>query len=175
MGVDDVTDPTAGGLGTPRKDPPDPANPACAGRRERGGEGPREDTAPPAQPSSPLTLESTPESVAAARAYARDMVAFLAPELSPERMSDVELVVSELVTNAVRYGTEPGDSLLVVVEAGVDRLRIEVHDPVRRTPRPRPESARRERGRGLVVLNALTRWGTDDRPLGKVVWAEIRW
>ncbi|WEH35273.1 ATP-binding protein [Streptomyces sp. AM 4-1-1] len=116
-----------------------------------------------------------PESVAHARRYAREVVAWQAPGIRPDRVDDVELVVSELVTNSVRYGTEPGDSLCVAIEAEPDRVRVEVQDPVRRRPRLRPESDVRDRGRGLLIVERLARWGTDDRPMGKVVWAELTW
>jgi two-component sensor histidine kinase len=85
----------------------------------------------------------------------------------------VVLVVSELVTNPYRYGTEPGDSLRLVLAVEADRTVIECHDPVRR-PRPRPDSPHRSRGRGLELLDALClRWGVRDRPLGKAVWAVV--
>ncbi|MGW6454880.1 ATP-binding protein [Streptomyces sp. NPDC055078] len=126
-------------------------------------------------PPPQLMLVGTPESVAAARAYTDEFVTFHVPDIDSDRLDDVQLVVSELVTNAVRYGTEPGDSLLLVLDAGAGKVRIEVHDPVRRVPRAKPESVERQRGRGLVIVEALAEWGTEDRPLGKVVWAAMRW
>ncbi|MEV0279930.1 ATP-binding protein [Streptomyces sp. NPDC050610] len=120
-------------------------------------------------------LAGTPESVHAARAYAREFVGFHVPEVERDRLDDVLLVVSELVTNAVRYGTEPGDSLLVVLDAEPGRVRIEVHDTRRRPPRRRPESVERQRGHGLLIVDALAEWGGGERPMGKVVWAVVRW
>lgn len=111
---------------------------------------------------------------AAARRYVRDVLTKHEPDLTADRLEDVVLLTSELVTNGTRYGTEPGDSLLVVVTSTVEFVRLEVHDPVRRRPRHKPESSERVRGRGLFILDALSaRWGVDDRPLGKVVWAEV--
>ncbi|MGI5349222.1 ATP-binding protein [Streptomyces sp. CA-250714] len=122
------------------------------------------------------TLPGTPRAAAAARAYTRRAVARHAPAMPMDRIDDLCLVVSELVTNAIRYGTEPGDKLALKVVLSADRARIEVHDPVRRRPRPRPESCDRTSGRGLLVVAALAEsWGTDDRPLGKIVWAELAW
>jgi hypothetical protein len=47
---------------------------------------------------------------------------------------------------------------------------------VRRHPHPRPASQHRERGRGLIILDALCAgaWGVEEIPFGKAVWAEIR-
>ncbi|MFI1869428.1 ATP-binding protein [Streptomyces jumonjinensis] len=122
-----------------------------------------------------LILVSAPESVGVARTYGKEFIDSHMPDASVEFVGDVQLVVSEMVTNAVRYGSEPGDSLLVVLDAGERRVRIEVDDSLRRVPQPMPESADHERGRGLVILGALARWGSDERPTGKVVWAEIPW
>jgi anti-sigma regulatory factor (Ser/Thr protein kinase) len=109
------------------------------------------------------------------RAYVRDVLGHDEPALDPERLDDVLLVVSELVTNAVRYGTEPGDSLAVVVLTTAERVRVEVRDPVRRHPQMRNESGERARGRGLHIVDALAvRWDVDDRPMGKAVWAEMK-
>jgi len=132
-------------------------------------------TSPPGPPPQ-LMLAADPESVGAARAYAREFVSFYVPDSPAESTDDVTLVVSELVTNAVRYGTEPGDSVLVVLDAVPGRARVEVHDTARRRPQQRPESDERGRGRGLFILEALAAtWGVDDRPFGKIVWAELEW
>jgi anti-sigma regulatory factor (Ser/Thr protein kinase) len=116
-----------------------------------------------------------PEVPRKVRAYVRDVLGHDEPALDPERLDDVLLVVSELVTNAVRYGTEPGDSLAVVVLTTAERVRVEVRDPVRRHPQMRNESGERARGRGLHIVDALAvRWDVDDRPMGKAVWAEMK-
>ncbi|WP_432092804.1 ATP-binding protein [Streptomyces sp. bgisy100] len=75
----------------------------------------------------------------------------------------------------LRYGTEPGDFVALAVVVGAGRLRIEVHDPVRKHPRLRPESDERQRGRGLLIVDRLAKWGVDERPFGKVVWADMSW
>jgi anti-sigma regulatory factor (Ser/Thr protein kinase) len=94
--------------------------------------------------------------------------------LDDERLAEILLVVSELVTNAYRYGTEPGDSVLVKVLTTDKRVRVEVHDPRRKRPHLRNESGERARGRGLHIIDGLAaRWGTDDREFGKAVWVEL--
>ncbi|MFC7308973.1 ATP-binding protein [Streptomyces monticola] len=122
-----------------------------------------------------LLLDNSPQSVKTARDHVRTYVTYHLPEASEDHVDTVVLVASELVTNAIRYGTKPGDRVRLVLDADGSRTRVEVHDPVRRRPRPRPESANRDRGRGLVILDALCsgRWGVDPVPLGKAVWAEV--
>lgn len=127
-----------------------------------------------------LTLPSDPQSPHRARAFTEDYVRAATPDASTDHVDNVVLVVSELVTNSVRYGTEPGDSVRLVldIDPARTRIRVEVHDPARRAPRPRiesPGSIRRARGRGLGIINTLChgRWGVDARPLGKYVWAEV--
>ncbi|MFB8415458.1 ATP-binding protein [Streptomyces albidoflavus] len=127
-------------------------------------------------PPPVLLLLSVPESAAAARRFVREHVEHYQPTASDDFRGSVELVACELVTNAIRYGTEPGDSVRLVVDVDDTRTRLEVHDPVRRRPKPRPESDRRDRGRGLLIVDTLCpgAWGAEDRPFGKAVWAEVK-
>ncbi|MEU8539488.1 ATP-binding protein [Streptomyces sp. NPDC048717] len=130
-------------------------------------------------PPPTLLLPSQPQSAAHARAFAREFIGYHAPGVTATHVDDVALVVSELVTNSYRYGTEPDDSIQVVLDSDGTRTRIEVHDPVRRLPRHRPLSVDRDhgRGRGLFILDAICggMWGVEERPFGKAVWAEILW
>ncbi|QCX77683.1 Histidine kinase-, DNA gyrase B-, and HSP90-like ATPase [Streptomyces sp. YIM 121038] len=130
--------------------------------------------ATPNGPPAQAMIPADDEAPARARAYVRDLLDHDDQPLSDDRRDEVVLIVSELVTNAYRYGTEPGDSLLVVVMTTSERVRIEVHDPSRRRPHMRTESGERSRGRGLHIVHALAaRWDVVDRPLGKAVWAEV--
>ncbi|MFI5883555.1 ATP-binding protein [Streptomyces sp. NPDC051554] len=130
--------------------------------------------APPSGPPTQATFSAEPQAPAKARAYVRDVLARDETPLDDERLDEILLVVSELVTNAYRYGTEPDDSLLVAVLTTPDRVRVEVHDPRRQRPRLRNESGERSRGRGLHIVDAIAaRWDVDDRPFGKAVWAEM--
>ncbi|RZE94175.1 transcriptional regulator [Streptomyces sp. SCA2-2] len=126
-------------------------------------------------PPASLVLISEPQSACAARLFVHQYLAYHLPGASDEHAQTVALVACELVTNAIRYGTEPGDSLRIVLDADGERTRVEVHDPVRRHPRRRPVSDERERGRGLLLLDALCpqSWGVSDVPFGKAVWAEV--
>ncbi|MCX5423349.1 SpoIIE family protein phosphatase [Streptomyces sp. NBC_00078] len=88
-----------------------------------------------------------------------------------EDMSDsVELLVSEVVTNAVRYATRPVTLRLL----RTDVLRCEVGDDVPQLPRLRQARATDEGGRGLYLVNKLARrWGATRLSTGKVVWFEL--
>lgn len=130
--------------------------------------------APPSGPPAQAIFPKGTEAPAAARTYVRDVLANDDEHLDDDRRDDVDLIVSELVTNAYRYGTEPGDSILVRVLTTPDLVRVEVHDPCRTFPRIRVESGERARGRGLNLVDVLaTRWGTEARPMGKAVWVEV--
>ncbi|MFD5231034.1 ATP-binding protein [Streptomyces qaidamensis] len=125
-------------------------------------------------PPPSLVLDAVEESAKAARDFTREYVTFYAPTMGGELLDDVLLVVSEIVTNAIRYGTEPGDSLLVALDHGPDRVSVEVHDTRRASPRFRPESVERQRGRGMFIVDSLATWGVRERPFGKIVWAEVK-
>ncbi|MFF0963752.1 ATP-binding protein [Streptomyces sp. NPDC003703] len=122
-----------------------------------------------------LTVEGEPRSAGSARAFVREFMASNVPDASEEYVESVVLVACEVVTNSIRYGTEPGDSIRLTLDADHVRTRVEVQDPVRRRPRPRPESDDRERGRGLIILDALCiAWGVTPAPFGKSLWAEVK-
>jgi hypothetical protein len=180
-----------------------------------------------------IDLPAEPASPSAARAHARSVLR----EWSSEELSEtVELLVSELVTNAVRHASGPGptprgpmldetspyalpqdpdgvgeqdfdlaalerallgeaapDGLLdnavldgavaalrtdrrieVVMRRGGSSLWVEVHDRDVRTPRVRTASANDEGGRGLFLVDQLSRrWGVRPTPTGKAVWFQL--
>ncbi|MDT0493355.1 ATP-binding protein [Streptomyces griseus] len=133
---------------------------------------PRRTSAVPPQ----AIYSAEPESVRPARRYVREAAAYQEPSIDEDVLDTLELLASELVTNAVRYGSEPGDSFKVTVAAEPGKCRLEVHDTRRRAPRLRPPSDQRTRGRGLHLVEALaSRWGVAERPFGKVVWAVVTW
>ncbi|MFG2294452.1 SpoIIE family protein phosphatase [Streptomyces sp. NPDC048603] len=80
-----------------------------------------------------------------------------------------ELMLSELVTNAVRYGGEP-----IRVRLIRDRTLIcEVSDGSSTAPHLRRAAGTDEGGRGLFLVAQLSQaWGTRYTPEGKVIWAE---
>ncbi len=86
-----------------------------------------------------------------------------------EQAFAAELMLSELVTNAVRYGTEP-----IQVRLILDRTLIcEVSDGSSTAPHLRRAASTEEGGRGLFLVAQLAHaWGTRYTPHGKVIWAE---
>ncbi|MER6072907.1 SpoIIE family protein phosphatase [Streptomyces sp. NPDC001817] len=88
-----------------------------------------------------------------------------------------ELVLSELITNAVRYGAEPIAVRLLrtvpISGSAAGTLIFEVSDGSSTSPRLRRAEATDEGGRGLfLVARLVERWGTRYTPTGKVIWAE---
>ncbi|MFR9788376.1 SpoIIE family protein phosphatase [Streptomyces sp. MB22_4] len=82
----------------------------------------------------------------------------------------MELVLSELVTNAIRYGSEPIRLRLIRDRA----LICEVADGSNTSPHLRYAATTDEGGRGLFLVQQMTeRWGTRYSPQGKVIWAEM--
>ena len=82
-----------------------------------------------------------------------------------------ELVVSELVTNAIRYGIHP-IRLRLIHDA--QTLICEVSDTSHTAPHLRRAKIFDEGGRGLLLVAQLTqRWGSRHTADGKTIWAEI--
>ncbi|MFE5602298.1 ATP-binding protein [Streptomyces coelicoflavus] len=85
------------------------------------------------------------------------------------------LLVSELVTNALRHATGPIGVRLVRDPAGAAGvLLVEVSDPLPDPPRERVARPDDEDGRGLQLVASVTRrWGTRPGEAGKTVWFEL--
>ncbi|GGU71504.1 hypothetical protein GCM10010211_41420 [Streptomyces albospinus] len=112
-------------------------------------------------------LPTDPAVVARARALA-------GRQLSAWRMEPLlfttELVVSELVTNAIRHGSGPITLRLIRQDAA---LICEVFDTGSTAPHLRHARTTDEGGRGLLIVAQLTRrWGTRYTANGKIIWAE---
>ncbi len=117
------------------------------------------------------TFPAEPGAVRAARAAVRDRLC----EWNLDSLADIAtLLVSELVTNALRHATGPVGVRLVRPARLGDLLLVEVSDPLPDPPRerePRPED---ESGRGLqLVAHSSHRWGTRPGAVGKTVWFEL--
>ena len=117
--------------------------------------------------SDVLVLSDEPDGARRARAFARRRLSVAAALLT-----DVELAVSELVSNAMLHGAPPVE--VRVLPLG-DGARVEVADQSqRRLVMPVPSSDAMT-GRGLALVAALSsRWGVEPvQGGGKVVWAEL--
>ncbi|TVL91384.1 SpoIIE family protein phosphatase/ATP-binding protein [Streptomyces sp. SAJ15] len=86
-----------------------------------------------------------------------------------EEAFTTELILSELITNAIRYGASP-----IRVRLLLDRCLIcEVSDASSTSPHLRHAATMDEGGRGLfLVAQFAERWGTRYTPTGKVIWTE---
>ncbi|WP_432251281.1 ATP-binding protein [Streptomyces sp. HNM1019] len=115
-------------------------------------------------------LPSEPSSVPMARRLA---VAQLSAWTLHDFADDAELLVSEVVTNAVRHACGP--IRLTLSLCSVDRaFRCEVADEDPARPRVRRACGDDEGGRGLHLLDLLSRcWGSTCTAAGKVVWFEL--
>jgi anti-sigma regulatory factor (Ser/Thr protein kinase) len=83
----------------------------------------------------------------------------------------VLLVVSELVTNAVRQADGP---VRVTLAAHGDEVQVEVFDDGHRMPVVADQQLDATGGRGLQLVEALcTRWGVREEVAGKTVWARL--
>lgn len=85
--------------------------------------------------------------------------------------STAELLVSELVTNAVKYGAPP---LWLFIEMRPGLIHASVSDTSDALPQRRTAAADAEGGRGLLVLDALAgSWGTVIAESGKYLWFDL--
>lgn len=117
-----------------------------------------------------LTMRRHPSEAARAREHVREFCAGLPGDVQ----ATVQLLASELVTNAIQHGLGPIELRL---SSGDRSLRVEVSDesPVR--PRLGRQPPDRTRGRGLMVVEAFaTSWGVSPAPgsTGKSVWFTVR-
>lgn len=115
-------------------------------------------------------MSCEPAAVAWARRWASAELTSIYAGLG-ESLPDIETVVSELVTNAVRADCH---RLTLELDAHHTYVRIATSDDAPGTPVKQQPTAELSRGRGLLIVDALsTRWGVDRQERGKTVWAEI--
>jgi Histidine kinase-like ATPase domain len=126
--------------------------------------------------STPLVVGALPTAPSCAREVSRCQLAVWG---RPDLSDAADLVVTELVTNAVlacQGHGQPAEVAVRMLFSGT-RVRIEVWDPDPRLPCPANEvTLLDESGRGLYLVDAMSggRWGARPCPEGgKVVWAEL--
>lgn len=111
---------------------------------------------------------------------ARNLVDVLGLSLPEEARDDLRLLISEVMTNAIRHGT-PGEhdgGAPIRVRVGLEgtRLRVEVHDRGPGfAPEPRGPQAELDSGWGVHFVDQLAdRWGAGRQGDHWVVWFELR-
>jgi anti-sigma regulatory factor (Ser/Thr protein kinase) len=117
-----------------------------------------------------VTLPNGDGSVRLARQVTRDVLA----RWQLAHMEDTAvLLVSELVTNAVRHARHT-HAIALDLEIGDTWLRIEVQDADPCWPHQRTPGRFDESGFGLVLVDSLAaNWGVRETATGKAVWAEL--
>ncbi|WP_194292847.1 SpoIIE family protein phosphatase [Streptomyces smaragdinus] len=114
-------------------------------------------------------LTADPTQVAHARTLVRSRLAGWGLE---DLAFSTELIVSELVTNAIRYAYGPIGLRLIQDE----QLICEVSDPSQSQPHLRRARLSEEGGRGLFLVAQLTeRWGSRYTTRGKTIWTEQKY
>ncbi|GAA1948912.1 ATP-binding protein [Kitasatospora viridis] len=126
------------------------------------------------QPPSPTAQQHfwLPYSKRTPRLARQQLREFLAALPNGARFSDTgELLVSELVTNALQHGTQRGQLIKLSLEADEERLIVSVEDASDLPPQLRALSAA-ESGYGLHLVSKLANaWGWGPREgVGKRVW-----
>ena len=117
------------------------------------------------------TLDALPDAVAEARRWAAGVTRGL---LDPDQAQSLRLIVSELVTNALRHGAE-GERIDLAVTPKPEFLCVQVTDDGPGiAPRPRALETDEEGGFGLYFVEQLTRrWGVTRENRRTRVWFEL--
>jgi two-component sensor histidine kinase len=120
---------------------------------------------------STRTLEAFPGAVSEARRWAAGVTREL---LDPDQAHSLRLIVSELVTNALRHGAD-GERIDLAVTPKPDFLCVQVTDDGPGVaPRPRALETDEEGGFGLYFVEQLTRrWGVTRENRRTRVWFEL--
>ena len=109
-------------------------------------------------------FEPIPRAVRSARRFAGALI----PDAG--QRETVELLVSELASNAIRYATGPFEVRVQLTPV----IRIEVRDASEHLPSVMAPRTDAERGRGLRIVNEpASSWGVEPELGGKVVWFSL--
>ncbi|MFS4093918.1 SpoIIE family protein phosphatase [Streptomyces sp. AF1A] len=113
------------------------------------------------------SLPDHPQAASMARSATRRQLELWG--VDEETASTTELIVSEFVGNAIRYGTAPLRLRLILEQ----KLTCEISDAATSVPHVKHARTVDETGRGLFIISALAaQWGARFQAQGKTVWAE---
>jgi anti-sigma regulatory factor (Ser/Thr protein kinase) len=116
-----------------------------------------------------VSLPDPARAVRQARRAAADILARW--KCDAESIEDAVLIVSEMVTNAIRHCA---GAVILHLSRAADYIRIEVTDSSPHKPRLIDAPPDAESGRGLRIISQLaTRWGYSPTGRGKLVWADL--
>ncbi|MFD8868459.1 ATP-binding protein [Streptomyces sp. NPDC059590] len=88
-------------------------------------------------------------------------------------VDEAQLAVTELASNVIKHVGE-GTAATLVLDAGADQLRVELHDKSHHEPQWLASGCDAECGRGLHLLVGMAAaWGTIRTAAGKAVWCEL--
>jgi anti-sigma regulatory factor (Ser/Thr protein kinase) len=119
--------------------------------------------------STTLMVSADAAATRSARSVVRELCA--TGEVDQQGVETAVLLVTELVSNAIEHG---GGSAVLDAEVDGRRLRVCVVDDDPTLPSASLASIDAERGRGLLLVEALSsRWGAEPRDGGKNVWFEL--
>lgn len=114
-----------------------------------------------------LSLPARPDASRRARAW---LASHLAAWDLAELTDDLQLCLSELVTNVVVHAGTPAE-LTLAVAGGLLEVSVGDHDPRPAYPRDAPSDPFGEGGRGVSLVDQLAdEWGVVYEPPGKQVW-----
>ncbi|MFI6088471.1 ATP-binding protein [Streptomyces sp. NPDC051218] len=111
------------------------------------------------------------EAVGPARKFVREAVEGLGLGPQAPSFDDLELLVTELITNAVVHTNAP---CVICLRWTGRRIRIEVTDTDTTNVEAKQPSSSDEHGRGLLLVGLLSAaWGSCPEPAGKTTWCEL--
>jgi anti-sigma regulatory factor (Ser/Thr protein kinase) len=120
-----------------------------------------------------FNLGGGPEAIGGARSALKE---FIGDAMDPERLHDLQLLVSEVVTNAVRHGgARQGEHVDFRIALKKDQVRLEVRDPGPgfRDVTPELPAADHGGGYGLYFVDLFSEdWGISGVE-GTCVWFEV--
>ncbi|MGL5861249.1 MAG: ATP-binding protein [Phycicoccus sp.] len=153
------------------------ADAAGPGAPETEADTPEVTVGPGPGAESVICTMRVPQRASSVRHVRREIVADLGERGFPEELvEEAEIVVSELLTNAIRHARALSDGTVRVrwkIRAEV--VEVEVTDGGGATvPRPAPRTVWLDSGRGLRIVRSMAHeWGVTEDRTGNVVWATL--